>query len=70
MNKLLDWCRDKVRLLFSVIAKSLHRATKGVITPNNVTVVGLLAHIPIAILIAQQHNVLAAVLLIFFGLIV
>ncbi len=52
-----------------VVARALHRITGNKLHPNTVTIIGLLMHIPIAILIALQHyNLLAAVLLIVFGL--
>lgn len=50
------------------LAGVLHRATNGRITPNFITIVGLLAHVPIAWLIAMEHNLWAAGALIIFGL--
>jgi phosphatidylglycerophosphate synthase len=52
----------------SRVAKDLDKLSKGKISPNMVTIVGLLAHIPIAWLVATHQYTLAAVLLIVFGL--
>jgi CDP-diacylglycerol--glycerol-3-phosphate 3-phosphatidyltransferase len=65
---LLDPTRNLVRLVLRQFAKFLNGISKGKLTPNMVTITGLLAHIPIAWLIAAQHNIIAAILLIFFGL--
>lgn len=51
-----------------VVAKWLNRVTGGRLSPNAVTIVGLLAHIPIAYLIATDSWPLAALLLLIFGL--
>ena len=50
------------------IAKSLNSASGGSISPNNITVLGLAAHLPIAVLIASQNYYWAAGLLVVFGL--
>jgi phosphatidylglycerophosphate synthase len=50
------------------IARMLNSVTGGKATPNGVTIFGLLMHVPIAWLIAIQHNFWAAVLLVIFGL--
>ncbi len=68
MEKLLDRVRTVVRRFFMSLAKGLNRISGGKLTPNTITVFGLLMHIPIAILIAQQSYVWAAGLLIVFGL--
>lgn len=67
LNRILDLIRQIVRAIMTVVAKILVRLTGGRLTANFVTWAGLLAHIPIALLIATQHNWLAAVLLIVFG---
>lgn len=51
-----------------VVAVVLNIVTRGKLTPNSVTIVGLLAHIPIALLIATKHPIWAAGLLLVFGL--
>lgn len=67
--KLLDNIRDGVRRVMRAIAGILNTTTGGKLSPNAVTVVGLLAHIPIAWLIATGRNDIAAgILLIIFGL--
>ncbi len=51
------------------VARWLNTVTRGRLHPDTVTIVGFLMHIPIAILIALQHyQVVAAMLLIIFGL--
>lgn len=67
-NRFLDLVRKIVGSFMTVIAKILLRLTGGRLTPNFVTMAGLIAHLPIAWLIATQHNWVAAILLIIFGL--
>ena len=50
------------------LAHLLNRFSNGKLTPNNVTLAGLLAHVPIALLIASGHYWWAAGLLAVFGL--
>jgi archaetidylinositol phosphate synthase len=58
-----------VRRLLHHVAAGLNSLTDGRLTPNAVTICGLLMHVPVAWLIATgQHDALAAVLLIIFGL--
>lgn len=66
--KLLDWVRSMARQRMSVFAKVLNDLSGGRISPNMVTITGLLAHMPIAWLIATRHYVWAAGLLVIFGL--
>lgn len=66
--QILDELRDIVRKLMRSVAKVLNSISGGSLTPNTVTIVGLLAHLPIAYLIATRHNNKAAVLLVIFGL--
>lgn len=66
--KLLDIIRDAVRGMMRTVAKALNSLTGGRLSPNMVTIVGLLAHIVIAWLIATEHNLKAAGLLVIFGL--
>lgn len=68
MDTILDAVRDGGRSVMNVIARGLNRVTFGKLHPNVVTIVGLLAHIPIAYLIATEQLVIAAILLLFFGL--
>jgi len=68
LYSLLDAVRSGVKYLMRKVALGLNKLFRGKITPNTITIVGLLAHIPIALLIAQQELVLAGILLIIFGL--
>lgn len=68
MNSLLDACRDAVRRFMRHIATLLNRISRGKLSPNTITIVGLVMHIPIAVLIAQGYFGYAAVLLVIFGL--
>ena len=64
----LDTVRGGVKKLMRRLAMLLNRVTGGRLSPNIVTIVGFLAHVPIALLIANGELTLAAILLIFFGL--
>lgn len=66
--KLLDILRDLVRQVMHGVAVVLNTLTAGKLSPNAVTLTGLVAHILIAWLIATQHNLKAAGLLVIFGL--
>lgn len=68
MNKLLDVIRNAGRGVMQVIARGLNRITFGKLHPDVVTYTGLLMHVPIAYFIATEKLVLAAVLLLVFGL--
>lgn len=66
---ILDVIRDGVRsVVVRPIARLLNNMSGGKLSPNTVTIIGLLAHGPIAWLIATSHNVWAAGLLLIFGL--
>lgn len=66
---LLDKVRALVRSIMRRFAVVLNQLTGGKLHPDTVTIVGCLMHIPIAWLIAsRQHYVLAAILLLVFGL--
>lgn len=60
--------KTAVRNLMCRIANVLNRVSGGRITPNHITWSGLLAHIPIGVLIGADYLVIAGVLLIIFGL--
>lgn len=68
MNSLIDDCRQFVRSIMHMIARGLNKLTGGALSPNAITIFGLFMHLPIALLVAYQKNVLAAVLLVIFGL--
>jgi len=67
-DSLIDSSGQLVRRPVKQAAKLLNRISKGKLTPNSVTIIGLIAHLPIAWLIATEHNLAAAILLIIFGL--
>jgi CDP-diacylglycerol--glycerol-3-phosphate 3-phosphatidyltransferase len=68
MNTLIDVIRRIVRSFMHRLAVALNKFFRGRLSPNTITITGLLAHIPIAWLIAAQYNFWAAGLLLFFGL--
>jgi phosphatidylglycerophosphate synthase len=68
MNGSLNAIRTFFRVHIRRIARVLDRLSGGKLTPNMVTWFGFLMHVPIAFLIATEHNVWAAVLLFVFGL--
>ena len=68
VNSLLDRCKRIVQKYMNVIARMLDSVSGGKITPNLITLTGLLAHLGIAWLIADGQYVLSAALLVFFGL--
>jgi CDP-diacylglycerol---glycerol-3-phosphate 3-phosphatidyltransferase len=57
-----------VRSAVRKLATVLNQLTGGKLDPNLITITGLLAHIPIAWLIATRHPIWAGGLLIIFGL--
>jgi CDP-diacylglycerol--glycerol-3-phosphate 3-phosphatidyltransferase len=65
----IDAIRKRVRAIMHAIARWLNAMTGGRVHPDAVTIVGFLMHIPIALLIGLRgYNVLAALLLVIFGL--
>lgn len=66
--KIIDALGSSVRSVIRSIAVFLHKISGGRLTANMVTITALLAHVPIAWLIATQNFRLAGVLLIVFGL--
>lgn len=64
----METIKAMVRALIRQLAKVLNSLTGGHLTPAMVTYTSLLAHIPIAWLIATYHNLWAAGLLVVFGL--
>jgi CDP-diacylglycerol--glycerol-3-phosphate 3-phosphatidyltransferase len=65
----IDLVRHRIRQFMKRVAQGLHHITGGRLHPDAVTIFGFLMHIPIAILIAMRHyNLLAAILLLVFGL--
>lgn len=68
MNKFIDTMRNYIRSKITILAKLLNKLSGGKITPNSITIIGLLAHIFIAYLIADGYYTISAILLIVFGL--
>lgn len=66
--QIIESVRQLVRKIMRQIARLLNSLSGGKIKPNTVTIVGLVAHIPIALLIATDNFIIAAVLLVIFGL--
>ena len=66
--QVIDFPRQAIRALMRRIAQGLQHVTHGRLHPNVVTITSLLAHVPIAYLIATRHYAWAAVLLVIFGL--
>jgi len=64
---ILDTTRAKVRSFMRMLAKGLHKVSGGKVTPNIVTLVSVLAYIPIAYYIAKGEFVLAVGLHVVFG---
>lgn len=64
----IDTVRAALRTLMRYVARLLNSLSGGRLSPHVVTLIGLLAHIPIAWLIATRHPLKAALLLIVFGL--
>lgn len=65
---ILDALRKMTRKFMHGVAVVLDKISGGRISPNNITIVGLLAHLPIAYFIAVSNNLYAAILLVVFGL--
>ena len=68
MKTVVQGIKTHVRAGMRVIARGLNSTSKGRITPNGITIFGTLMHIPIAVLIATNHLIPAAILLVIFGL--
>ena len=68
IEKPLDSLREQVQAWMNDLAQIINSASKGKISPNSITLVGLAMHIPIAWMIANGFFIYSAVLLIIFGL--
>lgn len=64
----LDSTRTGVRSLARQLAKFLNEISRGHITPNSITYTSLAGHVAIAFILANQHFVWAALLIVIFGL--
>jgi phosphatidylglycerophosphate synthase len=65
---MIDPIKRAVRVVMRSLARAINKLSRGKVTPNGVTLFGVAMHIPIALLIAARVNILAAVLLLLFGL--
>jgi phosphatidylglycerophosphate synthase len=68
MDSFLNPIRNSVKKVMHQVAVALNALSGGRLTPNMVTIVGLLAHIPIAWMIANNYLIVAGLWLIVFGL--
>lgn len=68
LNAILDLLRAVVRSGSRAIARVLNKLSGGHITPNAITYISLLGHLPIAYLIAVGYVHWAALFLVIFGL--
>ncbi|HLC91543.1 MAG TPA: CDP-alcohol phosphatidyltransferase family protein [Candidatus Saccharimonadales bacterium] len=64
----LDQIRLAVRKVMRVVARGLNTVSGGRLSPNFVTIQGLIAHVAIAIFIASDRLIIAGCLLVIFGL--
>lgn len=64
----IEKIKQLVRKVMREIADFINRVSNGKISPNTITWLGLVAHIPISLLIANGSYILAAGLLVIFGL--
>jgi CDP-diacylglycerol---glycerol-3-phosphate 3-phosphatidyltransferase len=64
----IDIVRDVIRYVIRQFARWLNKVTYGRLRPNDVTIFGFLMHIPIAYLIATGYYLVAAILIVIFGL--
>jgi CDP-diacylglycerol---glycerol-3-phosphate 3-phosphatidyltransferase len=65
---MLSKIKDGVRQLIARLARIIDSASRGKITPNMITLLGVLGHLIIAWAIIDGSLVVAGLLLIFFGL--
>lgn len=68
MEQGIDIARQAGRKLMRAVARGFNTLTGGKVSPNAVTLFGAAMHVPIAVLIARGDWVVAAVLLLVFGL--
>lgn len=68
MDSMIDFAGNTVRKPMRAIARLLNKLSRGRLSPSVVTYIGLVAHIPIAYLIATGSFIPAAILLVVFGL--
>lgn len=68
MDSIIDFAGRSVRKPMRGIAGLLNKLSRGKISPSAITYISLIAHLPIAYLIATGSFIPAAILLVIFGL--
>lgn len=68
MAAIVDLIKKIIRSFMQQIAKAINKLSGGKISPNFITIFGLIGHIPIVYFIAQGQLKIAGILLIIFGL--
>jgi CDP-diacylglycerol---glycerol-3-phosphate 3-phosphatidyltransferase len=68
MDTYISKVRTLVRSAMHRFAVTLNKATHSKVSPNQITIIGLGMHLPIAYLIASGKTLFAAILLVIFGL--
>ncbi len=66
--RIINNVRTYIRAQMDKVAVAINRFSGGKVTPNQITIIGFLLHLPIAALIASDILKVAALLLIIFGL--
>lgn len=68
IHQSLDGARDMVRGWMNQLAAALNKISGGKLHPNTITYIGFGMHVPVALLIATNQFILAAIFLLIFGL--
>ncbi|HMS23306.1 MAG TPA: CDP-alcohol phosphatidyltransferase family protein [Candidatus Saccharibacteria bacterium] len=68
MDSMIDFVGNTVRKPMRAIARLLNTLSRGRLSPSVVTYISLIAHVPIAYLIAMGNFIPATILLVIFGL--
>lgn len=68
LQRAVDAFRNFNRGLLNQVAVGINKISSSKVTPNSITVLSLVAHFPLAVLLATHHNYWAAGVLFFFGL--
>lgn len=68
LQKAVDATRHFNRGLLNQVAVGINKVSGGRVTPNSITFLSLIAHFPIALLLASRHYLWGALTLFIFGL--
>jgi CDP-diacylglycerol--glycerol-3-phosphate 3-phosphatidyltransferase len=68
MKTVVQGIKTQIRAMLHQVARVVDRVSGGRVTPQQVTILGTLMHAPIAVLIAADYFLWAAILLVVFGL--